>query len=112
MKRLTTILAHKDYENSIANKTIIEALVKHFPDMSLRHLMNLYPNYAIDIEREQENLRASDVILLQFPIYWYSMPAILKKWFEDVLAYGFAYGEGGEGLLGKKLLIRCPAGGR
>lgn len=111
MKRFTIILAHKDYENSIANRTIIEALNKKYPQIEVRNLLELYPHYEIDVKAEQENLLNSDIILLQFPIYWYNMPAILKQWFETVLVYGFAYGEGGDFLKDKKLLVSATAGG-
>ena len=37
-------------------------------------------------------MRWADAVLLQFPLWWFSMPAILKGWVERVYAYGFAYG--------------------
>lgn len=49
---------------------------------------------SADIEREQQKLRWADAVLLQFPLWWFSMPAILKGWFDRVYAYGFAYGVG------------------
>ncbi len=49
---------------------------------------------SIDIAAEQEKLRWADTVILQFPLWWFSMPAILKGWFERVYAYGFAYGVG------------------
>ena len=39
-----------------------------------------YPDYNISIEREQQRLVEHDVIIFQFPIYWYSTPALLKEW--------------------------------
>lgn len=47
-----------------------------------------------DIELEQEKLLWADTVILQFPLWWFSMPAILKGWVERVYAYGFAYGVG------------------
>lgn len=47
---------------------------------------------SADIAREQQKLRWADAVLLQFPLWWFSMPAILKGWVERVYAYGFAYG--------------------
>lgn len=76
-----------------------------------------------DIEREQEKLRWADTVLLQFPLWWYSMPAILKGWVERVYAYGFGYGVGehsdrrwgdrfGEGsMAGKRAMLMVTAGG-
>lgn len=78
---------------------------------------------SADIEREQQKLRWADAVLLQFPLWWFSMPAILKGWFERVYAYGFAYGVGehsdthwgdryGEGALaGKRAMLIVTAGG-
>ncbi len=76
-----------------------------------------------DIELEQEKLRWADTVILQFPLWWFSMPAILKGWVERVYAYGFAYGVGehsdsrwgdryGEGnLAGKRAMLIVTTGG-
>ena len=76
-----------------------------------------------DIALEQEKLRWADTVILLFPLWWFSMPAILKGWVERVYAYGFAYGVGehsdarwgdryGEGTLaGKRAMLVVSAGG-
>ncbi|MCO6055745.1 NAD(P)H-dependent oxidoreductase [Pseudomonas sp. MOB-449] len=76
-----------------------------------------------DIAREQEKLRWADALILQFPMWWFTMPAILKGWVERVYAYGFAYGVGehsdsrwgnryGEGsLAGKRAMLIVTTGG-
>ncbi len=112
MKKLTIILAHGNYAKSIANKTIIEQLKTKYPDATIRNITELYPDFNIDIEAEQKNLMEADVVLLQFPVYWYNMPAILKQWMDKALAYGFAYGENGDKLKGKTLIASITAGGR
>lgn len=78
---------------------------------------------STDIAREQEKLRWADAVLFQFPLWWFSMPAIMKGWIERVYAYGFAYGVGehsdthwgdryGEGsLAGKRAMLIVTAGG-
>jgi len=78
---------------------------------------------SLDIEQEQNKLLWADTVILQFPLWWYSMPAILKGWVDRVYAYGFAYGVGehsdthwgdrfGEGLLaGKRAMLVVTAGG-
>ncbi|MBV4458990.1 NAD(P)H-dependent oxidoreductase [Pseudomonas sp. COR58] len=78
---------------------------------------------AADIAREQEKLLWADTLILQFPLWWFSMPAILKGWVERVYACGFAYGVGehsesrwgeryGEGnLKGKRAMLVVTAGG-
>ena len=52
---------------------------------------NAYVTVTHDIAREQDKLRWADTVILQFPLWWFSMPAILKGWIERVYAYGFAY---------------------
>ncbi|MEH6417641.1 NAD(P)H-dependent oxidoreductase [Pseudomonas sp. CGJS7] len=76
-----------------------------------------------DVRLEQDKLRWADALILQFPLWWFSMPAILKGWFDRVYANGFAYGVGehsdrhwgdryGEGkLAGKRALVSVTAGG-
>ncbi|MCI1018574.1 NAD(P)H-dependent oxidoreductase [Microbacterium sp. C5A9] len=45
-----------------------------------------------DVTEEQRKLRAADLVVLQFPLWWYGTPAILKGWLDRVLTNGFAYG--------------------
>ncbi|MSP51384.1 MAG: flavodoxin family protein [Alphaproteobacteria bacterium] len=46
---------------------------------------------APDIQAEVDKLFACDVLILQFPLWWFSVPAILKGWFDRVYAYGTLY---------------------
>ena len=46
---------------------------------------------AADVKGEQDKVMWADVVLLQFPLWWFSAPAILKGWFDRVLAAGWAY---------------------
>lgn len=76
-----------------------------------------------DVRAEIDKLLWADMLILQFPLWWFSMPAILKGWVERVYAYGFAYGVGehsdkrwgdryGEGALaGKRAMLIVTAGG-
>lgn len=76
-----------------------------------------------DVQAEIEKLLWADLLILQFPLWWYSMPAILKGWVDRVYAYGFAYGVGehsdrrwgdrfGEGTLaGKRAMLIVTTGG-
>ncbi|WP_205325586.1 NAD(P)H-dependent oxidoreductase [Glycomyces sp. YM15] len=47
---------------------------------------------ASDIKAEQEKLLAADNVILQFPLWWFTMPAIMKGWVDRVFANGFGYG--------------------
>lgn len=76
-----------------------------------------------DVKAEQAKLLWADVLILQFPLWWYTMPAILKGWVDRVYAYGFAYGVGehsdrhwgdrfGEGTMaGKRAMLIVTTGG-
>ncbi len=79
--------------------------------MSHVDLYARYPDFHIDIRREQEQLAGADLIIFQHPFFWYSSPAILKEWQDVVLEHGFAYGEGGNALRGKALLSVISTGG-
>lgn len=49
---------------------------------------------APDIVAEQEKLRQAELVIFQFPIWWFGMPAIMKGWADRVFARGFAYSAG------------------
>lgn len=70
-----------------------------------------YPNFRININKEQQRLQEHDIIIFMFPLYWYSTPAILKEWQDLVLEYGFAYGTDGNALHGKIFFCSITAGG-
>jgi glutathione-regulated potassium-efflux system ancillary protein KefF len=104
------VYAHPYPDRSRGNRELI-ARVRDLPELSLRSLYDLYPDFAIDVEAEQAELVRADLIVFQHPIYWYSVPGLLKHWFDKVLARGFAYGEGGRALVGKRCLWVATTGG-
>lgn len=70
---------------------------------------------AQDIVAEQEKLLWADFLILQFPLWWFSLPAIMKGWVDRVFTTGFSYG-GGKlydkgGLKGKKAMLTLTTGG-
>ena len=78
--------------------------------VEVRDMYALYPDFRVDVAAEQAVLAAADRIVLQFPMYWYSTPPLLKQWEDDVLAYGWAYGSTGTALHGKELGIAVSPG--
>ena len=110
MSNLLIISGHTNLDISVANKTILENLKKEFPNAEIDVLSKLYPDYKIDVNAEQEKLKKADVIVLQFPFFWYSCPSIMRKWFEDVLLHGFSHGTTGKALEGKKFLVSFTLG--
>ena len=103
-------LAHPALERSRANRALAKA-AKGLEGVTFHDLYETYPDFAIDIEAEQERLLAHDVIAVQFPLYWYATPALLKEWFDLVWLHGFAYGLDGNALAGKRLFAACTTGG-
>lgn len=106
----TTVFAfHPDLKNgSRVNQTL--AQVARDADIQVRDLYALYPDFDIDVAAEQAALTEADRIVLQFPIYWYQTPALLKQWFDAVLQYGWAYGTNGNALQGKEILLAASFG--
>ncbi|MEJ5056538.1 NAD(P)H-dependent oxidoreductase [Sphingobacterium sp. MYb382] len=104
------ILAHPTYDKSFANKTIMEALQNSKLDLEIRDIHALYPDYKIDVQAEQAALLRHQTIVFQYPFYWYSMPAILKQWFDVVLTHQFAYGSEGDKLKGKNFVPSFTVG--
>jgi glutathione-regulated potassium-efflux system ancillary protein KefF len=104
------ILAHPNYETSIANKTIIEEMFKYDTNLEIRNIYKLYPDYKIDVEAEQQALLRHDTIIFQYPMFWFNMPAILKLWLDDVFTYQFAYGSQGDKLKSKKTIVSTTVG--
>lgn len=111
MKNVLIIAGHPELrDNSFANKIILEDLERMLPTATVDRLGDLYPDYRIDVEAEQKKLVGADIIVLQFPIFWYSMPALLAKWMEDVFVHGFSHGATGKALTHKKLLLSFTTG--
>lgn len=100
---IALIFAHPYPDRSRANRALLDA-VRDLSDVEVRSLYDLYPAFEIDVEAEQSALSRADTIVWQHPMYWYSVPGLLKHWFDKVLARGWAYGAGGTALRGKRCL--------
>jgi putative NADPH-quinone reductase len=104
------ILAHPNFEKSLANKAIIEEVKKSDLNVTVRDISSLYPDYKIDVKAEQKVLLEHETIVFQYPFYWYNMPAILKHWFDVVFEYQFAYGSKGDKLKNKNFVPSFTVG--
>ncbi len=110
-KNILIVSGHPDLKNdSLANKTILEEVKKAYPDVVVDVLSDLYPDYQIDVAAEQEKLRWADVIVFQYPLYWYMTPSLLNKWIEKVFVHGFSHGATGDALKGKFLVASLTTG--
>ena len=114
MSKILIVSGHTDLKNnSFANKIILERLNEILPEAEYLYLDSEYPDFkfdAEDVEREQNRLRNADVIVLQFPFFWYGVPSLMHKWMEDVFVHGFSHGSKGKALTGKKLLVSFTSG--
>lgn len=104
------IYAHPYAERSLANRELLAA-IGDLTFVDQRPLYDLYPDFDIDADHERRRLETVDVVVLQHPIYWYSMPALLKLWIDEVFSIGWAYGDGGKALVGKRLQWVATTGG-
>ncbi len=83
---MTTVLllAHPDFAASRANRALLAGL-NDLPGLEVAELYALYPNGQIDFAVERERVLRADRLVLQFPLYWYSTPPLLKHWEDAVL---------------------------
>lgn len=109
MKNILLIYCHPSPHKSRYNRRLQE-VARKIPGLKIRDLYELYPSLHVDEVAEQKALLEADLVVLQFPIFWFSAPALLKEWMDVVLQHGFAYGEGGTALHGKKAMIAVSTG--
>lgn len=107
---ILVIYAHPYPQHSRAGKALLNA-VRDLPDLEIRSLYDLYPDFDIDVAAEQAVLSRADLVVWLHPVYWYSVPSMLKHWFDVVLLRGWAYGNDGTALRGKRCLWVVSAGG-
>ncbi|MBX2880577.1 MAG: NAD(P)H-dependent oxidoreductase [Granulosicoccus sp.] len=94
-----------------SNNRALQASLDSVSGIERVDLYAQYPRFNIDIPVEQDRLLRNDFFIFQFPIFWYSCPSLLKEWLDLVLEYGFAYGDGGDRLKGKKMMLSLTTGG-
>lgn len=110
MASLIVYYAHPGHKFSHANCEM-SAVASRLDGITYVDLYRDYPRFDIDVNIEQQRLLEHDVVLFQFPMFWYSTPSMLKEWQDLVLEHGFAYGSGGDQLEGKRMLLAITAAG-
>jgi glutathione-regulated potassium-efflux system ancillary protein KefG len=108
--RLLVLFCHPKRHRSRVNRRLVEA-VTGLPGVTVHDLYEGCPDGQIHVPAEQELVEAHDTLVLQHPFYWYSVPPLLKEWFDLVLTWGWAYGRGGNALRGKRLVTAITTGG-
>ncbi|MFT5702201.1 MAG: glutathione-regulated potassium-efflux system ancillary protein KefG [Desulforhopalus sp.] len=110
MGRVLIQFAHPARSRSKINKAL-RAAVEGLEEVTVNDLYASYPDFLIDVKREQQLCETHDVIIFQHPFYWYSTPAIMKEWLDLVLEHGWAYGKQAKALKGKLFLQALTGGG-
>lgn len=114
MSKSVVFAAHPNLAASKLNKALLAEVAKH-PEILVRDLQKLYGNLTfndhINPKEDQKIIEESERIILQFPFHWYSTPAVLKQWLDDVLSFGWAFGTETPKTAGKKLLVAITTGG-
>ena len=113
MKDMTSnillISGHPDLSRSVANTEILKRL-DTTSLFTIHKLDEACPSYQINIQAEQALLSQADIIVLQFPLYWSTYPALMKLWFDEVFTYNFAFGPEGDKLKHKKVILSITCG--
>jgi len=91
MPRTLIVHAHPRPTHSVVTRGLLQAL-SALPDVAVHALYDRYPDFDIDVAAEQQALREADLIVWLSPVYWYSVPGLLKHWLDTVLTHGWAYG--------------------
>ena len=109
-KKILALFAHPRLGTSIVQRAMLKA-IEGLDNVTVHDLYAAYPDFMIDVAREQALLLEHDVIVFQHPFYWYSSPAIIKEWMDLVLEHGWAYGTGGAKLHKKFMMSAISTGG-
>lgn len=111
MHRTLILFAHPALEKSRVHRALLARRPDH-PGLTFHDLYEAYPRLDVDVAREQALLEEHEILLFQFPFYWYSTPPILKQWQDLVLEHGWASGSRGTALRGKVGGVLLSTGGR
>lgn len=106
------VVAHPNLHESRINKRWLQELEQHSDRLTIHRLYEEYPNGKLDIAREQALLEQHDQIILQFPLYWFSSPPLLKQWLDEVFLEDWAYGPDVNLFHSKTISVAISAGSR
>lgn len=112
MADILILAAHPTLEHSRVTRAVMKAVQRAaLPQVRLHDLYARYPDYYIDVATEQAALQEARLVVWLHPVHWYSMPPLMKLWLDEVFAFGWAYGPGGNALCEKHLWLATSTGG-
>lgn len=109
MKTLV-VVSHPNIDNSKINKCWLAELKKYPEQFTVHELYKTYPDGVIDVTAEQQLIEQHAELVLQFPIYWFNCPPLLKQWLDEVFTFGWAYGPMGDKMKDRKVRLAVSAG--
>ena len=111
MKTLV-VVGHPHIATSVVNKSWAEVVRTLEGDSVTLHLLEeaIGKDGRFDLAAEQALISAADRIILQFPLYWYMPPGIMVEWMDTVWAEHWAWGEGGDAMVGKRIDVAVSCG--
>ena len=109
-KNILIISAHTYFQNSTVNKHILDELRVKLPKAEIVQLDTVYPDHKINVKAEQDRLTKADIVVFQFPMFWFNTPTLIQLYLEEVFTHGWAYGSKGHALNGKTLLLSLTSG--
>ncbi len=110
-RKVLVLVSHPNLDDSRTNDALAAGAAS-LPHVTVRHIDSVLESHSrqFDAETEQQIIDAHDVLVFQFPWYWYSAPAAVKQYLDDVLTRGWAY-LGGSALEDKPLIFAITTGG-
>ena len=73
MKKVLIVSGHTDIQHgSVVNRRILEVVKRELPEVTIDSLSEHYPDFRIDTAAEQKKVVDADVIVWQFPLFWYA----------------------------------------
>lgn len=110
MKKVLILFAHPRFEKSRTNRALLSGLEDQ-DFITIHDLYEQYPDFNIDVAREQAMLLEHQILVWHSPIFLYGVPAMIKQWTDLVLQHGWAHGEGGQHLERKLIFNAVTTGG-
>jgi len=106
---ILVVYAHPTPHRSRVNRMQADA-AREVPGVYVDDLYETYPDFYIDVAREQALVTRAQLVVFLHPIRWYSMPSLLKEWMDVVMVPGWAYGHEGGHLTGKGYWLAATTG--
>ena len=108
----TLVIASHPYPGQSRVIKALQQTAVNAKNVTVRNLETLYGSHmdGFDIREEQNACENADRIVYLFPLHWFNLTPMLKAYLNEVWAYGWAFGPGGNALRNKEMLVVTSAG--